>query len=39
MLNALIIDDEQRNRDTLERMLQNFCPQVQLLGKVDSVKV
>ncbi|MEO1261158.1 MAG: LytTR family DNA-binding domain-containing protein [Bacteroidota bacterium] len=38
MLTSLIIDDEQRNRDTLERMLQNFCPQVQLLGKVDSVK-
>lgn len=38
MLTALIIDDEQRNRDTLERMLQNFCPQVQVLNKVDSVQ-
>ena len=38
MLTSIIVDDEERNRDTLERMLQNFCPEVKILGKAASVK-
>lgn len=38
MFTCIIVDDEERNRETLERMLNNFCPQVQILGKADSVK-
>lgn len=38
MLTAVIVDDEEKNRTTIERMLQNFCPQVKILGKADSVK-
>lgn len=37
MLTALIVDDEQQSRETLERMLVNFCPQVDILGKATSV--
>ena len=37
MLKALIVDDESRNRDTLEKMLINFCPDVEILDKVASV--
>lgn len=37
MLTALIVDDEQQSRETLERMLVNFCPEVSILGKASSV--
>ena len=38
MLTAILVDDEEKNRVTLERMLSNFCPQVNILGKADSVR-
>lgn len=38
MFTAIIVDDEKRNVETLERMLNNFCPQVKILGKAESVK-
>lgn len=38
MLTAIIVDDELQSRETLERMLVNFCPQqIEILGKVTSV--
>lgn len=37
MLSAFIVDDEVQSRETLERMLINFCPQVEILGKAASV--
>lgn len=37
MLNAIIVDDEVQSRETLERMLVNFCPEVEILGKAASV--
>ena len=37
MLNAIIVDDEVQSRETLERMLVNFCPQVTIVGKAASV--
>lgn len=37
MLTAIIVDDEVQSRETLERMLVNFCPDVQILGKAESV--
>ena len=38
MFTAIIVDDEKRNIETLERMLNNFCPQVKILGKAESVR-
>lgn len=38
MFKAIIVDDEKRNIETLERMLNNFCPQVKILGKAESVR-
>lgn len=37
MLTAIIVDDEVQSRETLERMLINFCSEVQILGKATSV--
>ncbi len=37
MLTTIIVDDEIQSRETLERMLINFCPDVQILGKAPSV--
>lgn len=37
MLTAIIVDDEQQSRETLERMIINFCPQVEILAKASSV--
>ncbi len=36
-LNAVIVDDEQKNREALERMLSEFCPNVAVKGKAESV--
>lgn len=32
-ISAVIIDDEQNNIDNLEILLQQYCPQVQIIGK------
>ena len=37
MLKALIVDDEIKNRETLDKMLSQFCPEVELVDKVNSV--
>lgn len=38
MINAVIIDDEPKNIKVVKNMLQEFCPQVQLLGEADNSK-
>lgn len=35
--NAIIIDDEERARRTLQLMLENFCPNIEVLGAYKSV--
>jgi two-component system LytT family response regulator len=37
MLRTLIIDDEAHNRDTLQKMLTRYCPQVFIVGEAGSV--
>lgn len=37
MLNAVIVDDEPRNRQTLISLLQNVCPQVTIVGEAQDV--
>jgi two-component system LytT family response regulator len=37
MIRALIVDDEGRGRKTLERLLERFCPDVEIIGSVESV--
>ena len=37
MINAIIIDDEERARLNLKAILRNNCPQVQLIGEADGV--
>lgn len=37
MLKAIIVDDEIKNRETLDKMLNQFCPQVDLVDKVNSI--
>jgi len=36
MITAIIVDDEERNRSALAKMLDQFCPNVNLLGQADS---
>lgn len=36
-ITALIVDDEQKGRDTLQHLLGEYCPHVKVLGQVDSV--
>ncbi len=35
---CIIVDDEEQNQQVLEKMLDQFCPSVKLLGKAASVK-
>ncbi len=36
-LNAIIIDDEFDGRENLKKIIENFCPEVEILGVADSV--
>ncbi len=36
-IKAIIIDDEERARRTLQLMLENFCPNIEILGAYKSV--
>jgi two-component system LytT family response regulator len=38
VINAVIIDDEPKNIKVFKNMLEEFCPQVQLLGEADNSK-
>lgn len=37
-IGAIIVDDEERHHETLNKMLTNFCPEIQLLGDAFNVK-
>lgn len=37
-LSALLVDDEQKNRDSLRKLLELYCPDVQVVGEADSVE-
>ncbi len=37
-LRAIIVDDEKASRDTLSNYLKKYCPEVELIEAVDSVK-
>tara|TARA_R110001592_G_scaffold57323_3_gene174297 strand:- start:634 stop:1380 length:747 start_codon:yes stop_codon:yes gene_type:complete len=37
MLKAVIIDDEEKGRKLLEILVANYCPEVNVVGKADSV--
>jgi two-component system LytT family response regulator len=38
MIRALIIDDEQESRNTVQNILDNFCKNVQVVGQAEGVK-
>ena len=38
MIKALIVDDEENSRQTLNNMLEKYCEGVQIIGKAASVK-
>ena len=37
-INAIIVDDEERHHETLSKMLNTFCPEVEILGHSYAVK-
>ena len=37
MLSALIVDDEKKNRDSLKKLLNDYCPAVKVVGDAASV--
>ncbi len=37
MLSALIVDDEKNNRDSLKKLLNEYCPTVKVMGEASSV--
>lgn len=38
MISIIIVDDVKKSRDTLEKMLLNYCPDSEILGKAGSAK-
>jgi len=36
-LRALIVDDELHARENLELLLEEFCPEIQVLGQADGI--
>lgn len=38
VLNAFIVDDEQQTRNTLQALLQEFCPEVTIRGTAGSIE-
>ena len=38
MINAVIIDDEEKGRELLKNLLSNYCPNVNVVGMAESVK-
>lgn len=38
MITAIIVDDDEVNRDSLEKMIDQYFPDVQIIGKADSVQ-
>ena len=37
MLKTCIVDDEKKGRDTLQKLLEVYCPSVEVIGHADSV--
>lgn len=37
MIRSLIVDDEEKSRETLKKMVQNFCQDVEVVGEAASV--
>ena len=37
MIRTILIDDEKRSRDSLEKLLVNYCQDIEILAKVESV--
>lgn len=35
-LNAIIIDDEFDGRENLKKIIETFCPEIEILGVADS---
>jgi two-component system LytT family response regulator len=38
MINTLLIDDEKKNRESLLKLLKEYCPSVNVIGQCDSVE-
>lgn len=38
MIKACIVDDEKKGRDTLVKLLQEYCKEVEVVGQADSVE-
>ena len=38
MISTVLIDDEPKNRRVLKNMLEEFCPEVQLIGEADNAR-
>jgi two-component system LytT family response regulator len=37
ILNAIIVDDEERSRKVLRRLLASFCPEVKIVGEAENI--
>lgn len=37
MINAILVDDEERARNTLSLLLKEFCPNIQIIAKCENV--
>ncbi|HNP49564.1 MAG TPA: LytTR family DNA-binding domain-containing protein [Bacteroidia bacterium] len=38
MISALIVDDEKKNRDSLRKLIAEYCPEVNVAGEASSVE-
>lgn len=38
MIKTLIVDDEERSRNSLHKMLENYCPDISVVGKTGSAE-
>ncbi len=38
MITALLVDDEKKNRDSLKKLLTEYCPAVDVIGEASSVE-
>ncbi|MCB9262145.1 MAG: response regulator [Flavobacteriales bacterium] len=38
MLNALIVDDELKSREVIKTLLENFCPEVNVVGTAENIQ-
>ena len=38
MIKACIVDDEKKGRDSLQRLLEEYCSEINVIGQADSVE-